>query len=99
MTVYILAQLTITDRTTYDRYQARFTEVFKPFGGTLLSVDDRVHVLEGDWPHSRFVLASFPDEPSFRAWWDSPAYRQIVEDRWDGSTAVIVLAKGLPEPT
>ncbi len=96
MTVYILAQLNITDRTKYDRYQARFMEVFKPFGGTVLSVDDSVHVIEGEWPHSRLVLASFPDEPSFRAWWDSPGYRQIVEDRWDGSTAIIVLAKGLP---
>jgi hypothetical protein len=56
MTVYILAQLTITDRAKYDRYQARFMEVFKPFGGTVLSVDDSVHVIEGDWPHSRFVL-------------------------------------------
>ena len=96
MTVYILAQLTITDPATYGRYQARFMEVFKPFGGTVLSVDDNVEVIEGDWPHTRFVLASFPDDASFRAWWDSPGYREIVEDRWMASNGVIVLARGLP---
>ena len=96
MTVYVLAQLNITDRAAYHRYQARFMEVFKPFGGMVLSVDDGVEVIEGNWPYSRLVLASFPDEPAFRAWWDSPGYREIVEDRWNGSTAVIVLAKGIP---
>lgn len=99
MTVYVLAQLTITDRTAYDRYQTRFMEVFTPFGGTLLAVDDNVQTIEGAWPHTRLVLASFPDEAAFRAWWDSPDYRDIVKHRWAGSTGVIVLAKGLPNRT
>lgn len=96
MTVYILAQLAITDRAAYDRYQSLFMDAFRPFGGTVLAVDDKVQTIEGDWPYTRLVLASFPDEASFRAWWDSPAYRAIVEHRWAGSNGVIVLAKGLP---
>jgi uncharacterized protein (DUF1330 family) len=99
MTVYILAQLTIDDRVAYDKYQSRFMEVFKPFGGTVLAVDDQVKTIEGNWPHTRFVLASFPDEAAFRAWWDSPAYRAIVKDRWAASNGVIVLAQGLPVGT
>jgi uncharacterized protein (DUF1330 family) len=95
MTVYVTAQLTIRDRATYDKYQSRFMEVFTPFGGTLLAVDDAVTVLEGDWPRTRFVLASFPNEASFRAWWDSPAYREIVKDRLAGSDGVLLLVKGL----
>ena len=96
MTVYVLAELTITDQATYDRYQAPFMEVFKPFGGTLLAVDDNVQVIEGDWPHTRLVLASFPDEAAFRAWFDSPAYQEIAEHRWIASFGAIVLAQGLP---
>lgn len=99
MTVYILAQLNITDRTAYDRYQARFMEVFKPFGGTILSVDDNVHVIEGDWPHSRLVLASFPDEPSFRAWWGLPRLppnRRGPLGRLDRRDR---FGQGLPSPT
>ncbi|MBP6012606.1 MAG: DUF1330 domain-containing protein [Alphaproteobacteria bacterium] len=96
MTVYIVAQLTIKDPATYGTYQSRFMEVFAPFGGTLLAVDDNVKTLEGTWPHTRMVLASFPDEASLRAWWDSPAYREIVTHRQAASDGPIVLLKGLP---
>ena len=37
MTVYVLAQLRFTDRPAYDRYQARFMDVFKRFKGRLLA--------------------------------------------------------------
>lgn len=97
MTVYILAQLSIHDRATYDKYQSRFMEVFKPFGGSVLAVDDNVKTLEGDWPHTRLVLASFPDEAAFRAWWDSPAYREIANDRRIASSGEILLVRGLPQ--
>ena len=96
MTVYITAQLTINDRTTYNDYQTRFMETFMPFGGRMLAVDESVTTLEGEWPHTRFVLASFPDEASFRAWWDSPAYRDIVRFRQAASVGPIVLVHGLP---
>lgn len=94
MTVFILAQLTIKDRDTYAKYQAGFMEIFKPFGGTVLAVDDNVKTLEGDWPHTRLVLASFPDEASFRAWWDSPGYREIAKYRLAASEGPIVLVQG-----
>ena len=32
MTVYAIAQLKMTDRAAYDRYQARFFDVFRKFG-------------------------------------------------------------------
>ena len=31
MTVYVIVQLKMTDRAAYDRYQARFFDVFKKF--------------------------------------------------------------------
>ena len=40
MTVYALAQISITDRAAYDRYQARFMEVFLRFRGRLLAADE-----------------------------------------------------------
>ena len=58
MTVYVVAQLTISDRAAYGKYQERFMEVFTPFGGKLLAVDDGVKTLEGTWPHKRMVIAS-----------------------------------------
>ena len=62
MTVYAIVQLKMTDRAAYDRYQARFFEVFKKFSGRLLSADENPSVLEGTWNRDKIVLMSFPDE-------------------------------------
>lgn len=47
VTVYAIAQLTITDREAYGRYQARFMEVFARFQGRLLAADEAPKVEEG----------------------------------------------------
>ena len=67
MTVYVIVQLKMTDRAVYDRYQARFFDVFRKFSGRLLSADEHPRVLEGKWDRDKVVLMSFPDEAAFRA--------------------------------
>ena len=46
MTVYVIVQLKMTDRAAYDRYQARFFDVFRKFSGRLLSADETPAVPE-----------------------------------------------------
>ena len=70
MTVYVIVQLKMNDRAAYDRYQARFFDVFKKFSGRLLSADEHPLVLEGEWNRDKLVLMSFPDATAFRAWAD-----------------------------
>jgi uncharacterized protein (DUF1330 family) len=94
MTVYVIVQLKMTDRAAYDRYQARFFDVFRKFNGRLLSADEQPQVLEGTWDRDKLVLMSFPDEAAFRAWSDSPDYIEISRDRKAGADAVLLLAKG-----
>jgi uncharacterized protein (DUF1330 family) len=94
MTVYVIVQLKMTDRAAYDRYQARFFEVFRKFSGRLLSADDHPAILEGKWDRDRLVLMSFPDEPAFHAWADSPEYLEISKDRKAGAEGIVLLAKG-----
>lgn len=94
MTVYVIVQLKMTDRASYDRYQARFFDVFKKFSGQLLSADESPTVLEGVWDRDKLVLMSFPDEAAFRAWGQSAEYLEISKDRKAGAQAVVLLAKG-----
>jgi uncharacterized protein (DUF1330 family) len=94
MTVYVIVQLKMTDRAAYDRYQARFFDVFKKFSGRLLSADEGPVVLEGTWDRDRLVLMSFPDEAAFHAWANSPEYLEISKDRKAGAQGVVLLAKG-----
>lgn len=96
MTVYALAQLSMKNRDAYDRYQARFMEVFRRFQGRLLAADEHPFVLEGSWDRDKVVLMSFPDENSFREWHESPAYQEIAKDRKEGADAIVLLINGVP---
>ena len=93
--VYAIAQLTISDRATYERYQARFMGVMKKFKGRVLAADEHPQVIEGSWDREKVVLLEFPDEPSFREWAESPEYLEIAKDRKAGSDAVVLLVQGI----
>lgn len=95
MTVYVIAQLKFTDRAAYDRYQARFLDVFTRHAGTLLAADESPRLIEGASDREKVVLLSFPDESAFRAWSESPEYLEISKDRQAGADSVIHLVKGL----
>ncbi|MET7772187.1 DUF1330 domain-containing protein [Nocardia sp. NPDC005366] len=95
MTVYVLAQLKFTDRVAYDRYQARFFDVFTRYSGTLLAADEAPRVLEGATDREKVVLMSFPDEAAVTAWAESAEYREISKDRHAGADTVTLLVHGL----
>ena len=95
MTVYAIAQLKFTDRAAYDRYQARFMEVFRRHPGTLLAADERPEVIEGEWDREKVVLMSFPNEAAFRGWAQSPEYQDISKDRLAGADTLVLLVEGL----
>jgi uncharacterized protein (DUF1330 family) len=95
MTVYAVAQISITNPDAYNKYQARFMEVFGKFKGRLLAVDTKPQVVEGSWDKQKIVLMSFPDEASYQEWALSPDYQTISQDRKAGSNAVVLLVKGL----
>ncbi|CCD90862.1 conserved hypothetical protein [Bradyrhizobium sp. ORS 375] len=94
MSVYVVVQLRMTDRAAYDRYQARFFDVFRTFNGRLLAADETPTLVEGDWNGDKVVLMSFPSERDFRAWADSPDYQEIAKDRKAGAEAVVLLVQG-----
>jgi uncharacterized protein (DUF1330 family) len=95
VTVYAIAQLRFTDRAAYDRYQAKFMEVFVRHPGTLLAADESPQVVEGRWDREKVVLMSFPDEAAFRGWAQSPEYQEISKDRHAGADTLVLLVKGL----
>ncbi len=95
VTVYAIAQLRFTDRAAYDRYQARFMDVFRRHPGTLLASDESPKVVEGKSDREKVVLMSFPDEAAFRALVQSPQYEEIAKDRRVGADTVVLLVQGL----
>ncbi len=96
MSVYAIAQLSITDRVAYGRYQERFMSVLNRFKGRLLAADECPLVVEGAWDRDKVVLLSFPDAAAYREWAESPDYQEIAKDRKAGSNAIVLLVKGIP---
>jgi uncharacterized protein (DUF1330 family) len=95
MSVYVIAQISITDREAYNRYQARFLDVFREFKGELLAADENAEIVEGAWTREKVVLIRFPDREAFEDWAFSPAYQELAKDRKAGSEGVVLLVKGI----
>ncbi|MFG3421306.1 DUF1330 domain-containing protein [Micromonospora sp. NPDC049460] len=58
-------------------YIERIQGTLDPFGGRFRVHGAEVEVKEGDWPGT-VVIVEFPDLERARAWYDSPAYQEIV---------------------
>lgn len=95
MASYVIAQITINDRDGYSNYEAGFMEIFSRYEGTMLSVDEDPAVLEGQWSYTRTVLIQFPDKEKALAWYESDAYQELAQHRFNSSNGNIVLIKGL----
>jgi len=95
MTIYVVAQLSFKQREAYQRYQARFWDVFRQYRGRLLAADERPSLLEGDWAHDKVVIMSFPDEDACTEFLHSARYEEISMDRRLGAQAVVIMVRGL----
>ena len=99
MSVYIIAQLKFTQRELYDRYQARFLDVFRKFKGRLLVADERPQVLEGPFERDKVVVLEFPDKQAAMEFQQSADYAEIAADRKAGADAVVLMVRGQRDET
>ena len=51
--------------------------------------------IEGEPVGGRVVVLRFPNEDSFRAWYDSPAYQDVIGMRLESTSGFVVLADGV----
>ncbi|HZU30837.1 MAG TPA: DUF1330 domain-containing protein [Candidatus Angelobacter sp.] len=93
--VYVLAQFSIHDRESYQRYAALFIRTLKPFKGNLLAADEQPRIMEGDWKFHKAVLLSFPDQAALEGWYNSTEYQSIVQDRLASTQGCVLMLKGL----
>ncbi|MFG2397090.1 DUF1330 domain-containing protein [Streptomyces lydicus] len=72
-------------------YIERIQATMKPFGGWFRVHNAQVEVLEGSWP-GFVVVIEFPGMDEARAWYDSPAYQEILPLRTrhiEGDTVLV----------
>ena len=95
MSVFLVAQIKIHDRTRYSEYESGFMDIFSKYEGKLLSVDEGAEILEGDWDYTRAVLIEFPSQELAKAWYFSEEYQSLAAHRFASSDANIVMLNGL----
>lgn len=77
MSVYLVARGRIADQKMHDEYVERALETL-PSDARVVSFDLASEVVEGDPADDRTVILEFPSRESFRAWYDSPAYQEVL---------------------
>ncbi|UED86611.1 DUF1330 domain-containing protein [Streptomyces profundus] len=97
MPAYVIAHLReAAPHAEIAAYMERITATFEPHGGRFLVHATQHEVLEGGWP-GHVVMIGFPGLAEARAWWDSPAYREIAPLRSRHIEGDIILVDGVPE--
>ncbi|MEU9075594.1 DUF1330 domain-containing protein [Kitasatospora sp. NPDC004745] len=97
MTAYAIAQVhSVEFGPDIVEYLQRIDATLDPFGGRFLIHGDRFEAVEGSWGR-HLILIEFPDHDRLRAWYDSPAYREILPLRTRHMVADVVLAHGVPD--
>lgn len=97
MAAYALAHLynpTVPAHPDVVEYLERIQSTLDPFGGRFTVHGATVEVMEGDWPGT-VVIIEFPDVEAARAWYDSPAYREIVHLRTDHIDGAAIIVDGV----
>jgi uncharacterized protein (DUF1330 family) len=75
-------------------YLERIQETLDPFSGRFIVHGATVEVREGTWPGT-IVIIEFPDVDRARAWYDSPAYQQILPLRTDHIEGDAIIVEGV----
>ncbi|CDX23183.1 conserved hypothetical protein [Mesorhizobium sp. ORS 3324] len=98
MTAYAIAHMRhVTPGPWIVEYLEKIDATLAPFGGRFLVHGGEVEVVENSWPGYAIVI-EFPDRQHVRDWYNSPAYRAILNLRTDNSQSDVVFVDGVEHP-
>jgi uncharacterized protein (DUF1330 family) len=92
---YVIAEVEVTDPTTFQKYAQKVPETLVPFQGHYIVRGGKIQPLEGEAP-KRFVVIAFDSAEKARAWEDSPAYGAIKTIRQSSAKSRVFIVEGLP---
>ena len=96
MSAYAVAHIqSVTMGPDIVEYLQGIDATLAPYGGRFLIHGDPADVREGDFTGD-LVVIGFPDHDHAVAWYESLAYRDIVDLRTQNTTGWVVLIDGVP---
>ncbi|GAA3391175.1 DUF1330 domain-containing protein [Cryptosporangium minutisporangium] len=95
MPAYALAHLyELSNHPDVFEYIERIQSTLDPHGGRFVVHGVMPEVAEGEWPGT-VVIIEFPDLEKARAWYQSPAYQEILPMRTDHIPGAAILVDGV----
>jgi uncharacterized protein (DUF1330 family) len=94
MPAYVIVNITVRDRETYERYKQLAAPAAAAYGGRYLVRGGATDTLEGSWRPARLVILEFPDVAAGRAWWDSAEYAPAKALRQSCADTEMLIVEG-----
>lgn len=85
MTAYVIVDTHIVDPDRFKEYAGQVSQTLEPYGGRFRVRGGAHETVEGDYRPARVVVIEFPDLQAAKAWYASPAYRDILPIRLQSS--------------
>lgn len=76
-------------------YIEKIDETLAPYGGRFLVHGGELTPAEGTW-EGDIVIIEFPDPAAAKAWYESPAYQEILPLRTEHSQSIAAMVEGVP---
>jgi uncharacterized protein (DUF1330 family) len=96
MSVYVIVQGKVGNHGLLDQYVAKAGRTITSHQGRVVAFDEEPEVVEGRMEHPRTVIVEFPSMTAFRAWYDSPEYKEILPLRLKSTSGTLIVVKGTP---
>jgi uncharacterized protein (DUF1330 family) len=100
MTAYAVARVRTANVTHPEvhEYLRRIQSTLDPYAGRfLVHGGGQMEQVEGHWDGVGVIILEFPDREQLEAWYESPAYREILPLRTRNTEMDIIIADGVPQ--
>jgi uncharacterized protein (DUF1330 family) len=95
---YLIAEINVTDPTTYQRYMDAVGRVVSQFGGVYAVRAGKSVSLEGAALTGRFIVIEFASPQVAQAFYNSPEYQALKPIREQSATSRVFLIEGAAKP-
>ena len=91
MSVILVASMKVKDAEKLAEYRKASGPMARAAGGELVAKGKKLAGLAGASADGDLVAFRFPDEATFRSWWDSDEYKQLIPLRDEAAEGVFTL--------
>jgi uncharacterized protein (DUF1330 family) len=94
MPTYLIVNAAVTDLDMLNAYRAAVPPTLEGHDVVVRVSTNEAETIEGEPKGSRVVVLEFPDRHAFEAWYDSPAYQEIIGLRLGSTDGFALLVDG-----